>query len=83
MASKLLTADLIARSMPPNLTIVVRRATKETPNNSMVLSINFADFMESYISWREHGLLIQDAFFYLTIAEREFIQTGITLEGDE
>lgn len=33
---------------------------------------------EQYDAWANRGLYVQDAFPHLTVAEREFLMTGIT-----
>lgn len=54
----------------------INRKSALTGNfNTMRLKIDPADV----IKWK-NGMLLQDAFPYLTASEREFIKTGITPE---
>ena len=43
----------------------------------LILGCNFHEFVHAFHDWNA-GLLIQDAFPWLTADEREFIKTGIT-----
>ena len=47
--------------------------------SSMVLPITGRRFAE----WRDGGVLIQDAFPDLTVEQREFLLTGMSLEEQE
>jgi hypothetical protein len=43
----------------------------------LTLDIPEAQFEDAYTAWQS-GTLLQDAFFFLTPGEREFIKTGIS-----
>jgi hypothetical protein len=45
----------------------------------LILGCDIAEFVNAFYHWSK-GLLIQDAFPWLTPDEREFIKTGITPE---
>tara|TARA_R100001244_G_scaffold116674_1_gene86776 strand:- start:220 stop:492 length:273 start_codon:yes stop_codon:yes gene_type:complete len=63
------------------LAVKVTRASLHSGNfNSIILDIPFDEFQMRLSMWAEDGELIQDAFPGLNSDQREFLQTGLTIE---
>ena len=61
--------------------VKVTRASLHSENiNSLIIDIPFDEFQMRLSMWAEDGELIQDAFPGLNSDQREFIQTGLTIE---
>jgi len=60
-------------------TLVINTSMITGKDSSMVLAIDYSEFVSSLTVWRE-GALIQLAFPLLNNNEREFISTGVTPE---
>ena len=61
--------------------VKVTRASLHSGNiNSLIIDIPFDEFQMRLSMWAEDKEFIQDAFPGLTPDQREFIQTGLTIE---
>jgi len=61
--------------------VKVSRASLHSGNfNTIILDIPLETFQIGLSRWAEEGVLIQDAFPGLNSDQREFLQTGLTIE---
>ncbi len=57
----------------PDNTTVIRVGKKSITVNYPIAAID-----QAWYNWRMKGLKIQEAFYFMSADEREFLQTGIT-----
>jgi len=49
-------------------------------HSKMTLNTTLPEFLTGFARWKEEGLSVKDAFPQLTVEEREFLLSGMTVE---